>query len=105
MLDKAAPQKVRYADRPHKPWFNNYIHKQKNIVKNRDQIYKINREEHHWRAYTIERNKYSGLLKYHKKQVITKQIMDNSKNTKELFKIVNEITGYCYDFGSFIYSK
>ena len=29
-----------------------------------------------------------------KKQIITKQIMDNSKNTKELFRIVNNLTGF-----------
>ena len=29
-----------------------------------------------------------------KNQIITKQIMDNSKNTKELFRIVNNLTGW-----------
>ena len=33
------------------------------------------------------------LLKYHKRQVITKQIMDNSKNMKELFKTASKLTG------------
>ena len=45
------------------------------------------------RAYTIERNKYNRLLKFHKRQIITKQIMDNSKDTKQLFRIVNNLTG------------
>ena len=69
-------------DRPHKPWFNDYIHEQKKIGKNRDQIYKNDREEHDWRAYTIDRNKYNRLLKYHKKQVITKQIMEQKQKYK-----------------------
>ena len=59
----------------------------------RDQIYKTHRKEHHWRACTTERNKYNRLLKCHKKQVITKKIIDNCINTKELFKIVNKLTG------------
>ena len=63
------------------------------LSKAKDQMYKDHREEHHWRAYTIERNKYNRLLKYHKRQVITKQIMDNSKNTNELFKIVYKLMG------------
>ena len=36
MLDKVAPQKVQYADRPKKPWFSKYIHEQRKIVTNRD---------------------------------------------------------------------
>ena len=41
-----------------------------------------------------ERNKYNRLLQFHKtKQIINKQIMDNSKDTKELFRIVNNLTG------------
>ena len=33
------------------------------------------------------------LLKYHKRLIITKQIIDNRKNTQELFKIVNKLMG------------
>ena len=47
----------------------------------------------YWRAYTIERNKLNRLLKFHKRQIITKQIMDNSKDTKQFFRIVNNLTG------------
>ena len=65
-----------------KPWFNKYIHEQRRIVTNRDSIYKKHRGNDHWRAYTIERSKYNRLLKFHKRQIITKQIMDNSKDTK-----------------------
>ena len=39
-LTEKHSQKVRYADRPHKYSFNNYIQEQRKIVKNRDQIYK-----------------------------------------------------------------
>ena len=41
----------------------------------------------------MERNRYKRLLKYHKKQIIIKKIMNNSKNTKELFRIVNNLIG------------
>ena len=63
------------------------------MVTNRDQIYKKHGGNDHWRAYTIERNKYNRLLKFHKRQIITKQIMDNSKDTKQLFRIVKNLTG------------
>ena len=98
MLDRAAPQKnVRYTYRPHKSWFNNYIWKQRKLVKKQGSNLQKSQKKHHWRAYTIERNMYNRLLKYHKRQVITKQIIDNSKNTKELFKIVNKLMGFNTD--------
>ena len=85
------PKKVQYIDRPKKPWFNKYINEQR-IVTNRDRIYKKHRGNDHWRAYTIERNKYIRLVKFHR-HTITKQIMANSKDTKQLFRIVNNLTG------------
>ena len=60
-------------------------------------MYKNHREQHHWRAYTIESSKYNRLLKYHKRQVIIKQIMDSSKKPKQLFKIVNKLMGFNTD--------
>ena len=86
MLDGGTPlKKVRYADRPHKPWFNNYICKQRKTVKNQGSNLQKSQRRTSQENYTTERNKYNRLLKYHKRQVITKLIMDNSKNTKELF--------------------
>ena len=81
MLDRVAPQKkVQYADRPQATetlvqqicqWIEENCYKQgSNLQKHRG--------NDHWRAYTIERNKYNRLLKFHKRQIITKQIIDNS---------------------------
>ena len=56
-------------------------------------MYKKHGGNDHWRAYAIERNKYNRLLKFHKRQIITKQIMHNGKDTKQLFRIVNNLTG------------
>ena len=35
---------------------------------------------------------YSRLLMYHKKKTMSKKILENRKNTKQLFKIVNKVT-------------
>ena len=40
-LTEKNPGKLRYADRPHESWFNNYISEQRKIVKNRDGSTKI----------------------------------------------------------------
>ena len=39
-----------------------------------------------------ERNIYNRLLKYHRRQALTKHIKDNKNNTKSLFNMVNRIT-------------
>ena len=50
------------------------------------------KQTHQWRAYKTERNIYNRLLMYHKKQTMSKKILENRKNTKLLFKIVNKAT-------------
>ena len=94
MLNRAVPQK-RYD-----MWTGQRNHGTTGISMNRRELLKTgikytkkHGEDHHWRTYTTKRNKYNRLLKFHIKQIITKQIMDNSKNTKELFRIVNNLTG------------
>ena len=50
------------------------------------------KQTNQWTAYKTERNIYNRLLKGHKKQSMSKKILKNRKNTKQLFKIVNKVT-------------
>ena len=93
MLNRAAPPKnVRYANRPKSIV---QLHLSKKELSKRRIISTENTGEITTGEPTPPKgNRYNRLLKYHKKkQVITKQIMDNSKNTKELFRIVNNFMG------------
>ena len=49
--------------------------------------------QHQCQAYTKKRTIYNCLLIYHEKQVMSKQINENRKNTRELFQIINRLTG------------
>ena len=49
--------------------------------------------QHHWKAYTAERNKYNRQLHYFKQQSVSKRILDCKNNAKELFLLVNKLTG------------
>ena len=76
-----------------KTWYNKYIHEKKELsktgiisTKNTEEITTIG-------PTPLKETGTTRLLKYHKKQIITKQIMDNSKNIKELFRIVNSLAG------------
>ena len=63
------------------------------IVKNRERIWRKYREQHHWKAYTMERNKYICQLHYFKQQSISKKVLDCKRDTKELFLLINKLTG------------
>ena len=94
MIDKCVPEKM--AKRPKIPqntWFNDTLFQQHTIVKNRERAWKKYGKQHHWKAYTVERNKYNHQLHYFKWQSLSKRILDCKGNAKELFLLVNKLTG------------
>ena len=94
MIDKCVPEKmVKRLKKPQNPWFNDTLWQQCTIVKNRERAWKKYGEQHHWKAYTVERNKYNCQLHYFKWQSLSKRILDCKGNAKELFLLVNKLTG------------
>ena len=94
MLDKCVPEKI--VKRPKKAqniWFNDTLWQQCKIVKNRERIWRKYGKQHHWKAYTVERNKYNCQLHYFKQQLMSKRILDCKNNAIELFLLVNKLTG------------
>ena len=51
------------------------------------------REQHHWKAYTKESNKYIHQLHYFKQQSISKRVLDCNRDTIELFCLIKKLTG------------
>ena len=62
------------------------------MVKNHERKWRKYNQQHQWQAYAKERNAYNRLLKYQKKQTISKKINDSKKEMKQLFHLVNNIT-------------
>ena len=50
------------------------------------------KQAHQWTVYKNERNIYNQLFIYRKKQTMSKKILENRKNTKQPFQIVNKVT-------------
>ena len=88
-----ARENSQEARKPQNLWFNNTLWEQQKIVKNRERTWRKYREQHHWKAYTMERNKYISQLHYFKQQSISKTVLDCKKDTKELFHLINKLTG------------
>ena len=92
ILDRCAPEKIVKRTENHKtygsiaPYANSETSwKQRN--------WKKYKQQHHWKAYTMQQNRYIWLLHYFKKQSINKTVLDCKKDTKELFCLVNRLTG------------
>ena len=86
MLDKRVPEKImKRPKRTQNLWFNDTLQQQCTIVKNRERTWRKCRQQHHWKAYTVERNRYNCQLNYFKQQSLSKRILDCRNNAKELF--------------------
>ena len=83
---------IKFTNRPKHPWFNKYIREQTSVVKNHERKWSKYNQQHQWQAYAKERNVYNRLLKYQKKQTISKKITESKKDMKQLFYLVNNIT-------------
>ena len=62
-------------------------------MKNREHKWIKYHEDHLWKAYVREKNRYNIMLKFKKNNCLHRIIKANSNDTRKLFKLVSEITG------------
>ena len=94
VLDEIAPQKiVKTTNRKPKPWYDEDLKQQRTIMKNRERKWIKHHEDHLWKAFVREQNRYNTMLKFKKNDCLYRIIKANSNNTKKLFKLVSEIPG------------
>ena len=93
-LDDIAPlKKVTTTNRKPKPRYDEDLKQQRTIMKNRECKWMKYHEDHLWKAFVRERNRYNTILKFKKNACQHKIIKTNSNNTRELYKLVSELTG------------
>ena len=93
-LDDIAPlKKVKTTNRKPKAWYDKDLKQQRTIMKNREHKWVKYHEDHLWKAYVGERNRYNTMLKFKRNDCLHRIIKSNSNNTRKLFKLVSEITG------------
>ena len=85
-LHKKTP--IKTTEKLQQPWFNKHIRQQHKVMNNCYQVWAEHKQMYQWTAYKTGRNIYNRLLMYHKKQTMSKKILENRKNTKQLFKII-----------------
>ena len=63
------------------------------MVQNREQIWHKYPTSNTWKPYKVERNVYSRLFNYKKRQLISKQVTDLKGNNKKLYKLMPQLAG------------
>ena len=83
-MDKIAPQQFKkITSRIKKPWYDNDLKHQRQIVKNRERKWLKYREQSHWKAYKRERNRFITMIKYKKRDHIHNWISSTTGNSKK----------------------
>ena len=83
-LDKIAPMEdKKKPKRRNRPWYSNELLQQRKITSNREGVYNIYKEEHQWKAFTIERNRYNRILDFNKRNYILKQVTGTTNDSKK----------------------
>ena len=86
-------QKKKITTRDQNPWFIEEVGQQKRVVRRRERIWKRNKEHHQWKAMCEERVKYRRLIKEKKTKILNEKVKHAERDTKELYKILNNNTG------------
>ena len=94
LLDKLIPEKtMKITERRKELWYNNRIREQRAVVRRRERIWRGYREEHQLIAFKSERNRLNRMLFKAKIDVISNEVIKCGKDTRALFKLINNITG------------
>ena len=74
-------------------WYDNDLKCQRQIVKNRERKWLKYREQLHWKAYQRERNRFTTMIKYNKRDHLQNQISATTGNSKKLYQLITNLTG------------
>ena len=79
--------------KPPKPWYNSRLLGQRRIFRTREDKYIKYRQNHQWKAFTRERNRYTTMLRFNKRASIVELVYSAQNDCKKLFRLVNKILG------------
>ena len=93
-LDAMAQLKTKVVTQcPPKAWFSGGITKQKQVVRNRECVFKKYKSESTWQALKAERHKLHNTIYLAKKDHISDLVASCGNDSRKLYKLVNHWTG------------
>ena len=94
LLNLHAPKTTsKCNDRFRIPWFTSETKEQKKLVRNRERIWLKYGSDSTWSAFKREQRRYHFMIKHSKQQTYCGQINDAKRDTKQLYKIANFLSG------------
>lgn len=93
-LDKLAPKTLVKEKNPFGPrsWFSQACHTERTWLRKAERTWKQSKTEANKLAYNIEAKKYKHFITSQKKNFVTERINAAKNSSKEIFKIVQELT-------------
>ena len=93
-LDATAPFKTKVVTQhPPKVWFSDSITQQKQVVRNREHVFKKYKSESTWLALKAERHKLHNAIYLAKKDHISDLVASCGNDSGKVYKLVNHLTG------------
>ena len=94
ILEAMAPLKMKMVTQcPPEAWVNDGITKQKQVVRNRECVFKKYRSKSTWMALKAERQKLHNTIYLAKKDHISDLVAGCGNDCAKLYKLVNKLTG------------
>ena len=92
LIDKYAPMKTRLVNnRPKAPWMNEGILKEKRIKRKCERKWRVTKLPLDKEIFKVQKKKYDTLLRDAHARYLSSLVMNNVKDPKSLFKIINEL--------------
>ena len=93
-LDEQAPlEDGGKLKRKSRPSYNSQLLEQRKVTRNREMAFNKYREDHHWRAYTKEWNRYNRMLEFNKRMYIINKVKESTNNSRQLIKLAVNLLG------------
>ena len=94
IYDLIAPEKkIKISERKRMPWYTSDIQSQKRIVRTAEKKWLKYHEDHQWKSYKRERNRYRSMLNYEKRNFYSGEILKVKGDVKKLYRLSNELIG------------
>ena len=93
-LDATVPLKTKVVTQcPPKAWFNEGIAKEKQVVRNREYVFKKYKSKSTWMSLKVERHKLHNTIYLAKKDPISELVASCGNDSDKLYKLINNLTG------------
>ena len=72
-------------------WYNDRIREQKKKVRRRERVWRKYVEDHQWKTYTEERNRFNRMIFANKQETFRNKVQECGRVSKKLYQLINNV--------------